>query len=56
LGHYDPYSLRSLTGRFSAPVFPGESLRFDVWNDGSFKVQVVERDVVAISNGHALFD
>ena len=56
LGHYDPYSLRSLTGRFSAPVFPGETLKFDVWNDGSFKVQVVERDVVAISNGHALFD
>ncbi|MNY64607.1 hypothetical protein D3C86_2017460 [compost metagenome] len=56
LGRYDPYSLRSLTGRFSAPVFPGETLRFDVWNDGAFKVQVVERDVIAISNGHALFD
>jgi acyl dehydratase len=56
LGGYDPHALRSLTGRFSAPVFPGETLRFDVWNNGAFKVQVVERDVVVISNGHASFE
>jgi acyl dehydratase len=56
LGDYNPHSLRSLTGRFSTPVFPGETLRFDIWNDGSFKVQVVERDVAAITNGHAWFE
>ena len=56
LGRYDPYSLRNLTGRFSAPVFPGETLRFDIWNNGAFNVQVVERDVAAITNGHASFE
>ncbi|WP_201192532.1 MaoC/PaaZ C-terminal domain-containing protein [Pseudomonas fluorescens] len=55
LGGYNPHSLRSLTGRFSSPVFPGETLKFDVWNNGSFKVYVVERDVAAITNGHAWF-
>jgi acyl dehydratase len=56
LGRYHPDSLRTLTGRFSAPVFPGETLRFDIWNNGAFNVHVVERDVIAISHGHASFE
>jgi acyl dehydratase len=42
--------------RFSAPVFPGETLRTEMWQDGkvvSFRTRVVERDVVAVSNGRA---
>ncbi|MGB7035571.1 MAG: MaoC/PaaZ C-terminal domain-containing protein [Xanthobacteraceae bacterium] len=53
---YDPAKLGSLAARFSAPVFPGETLRTEMWRDGeavSFRTRVVERDVVAVSNGHA---
>jgi acyl dehydratase len=53
---YDPARLTSIAGRFSAPVFPGESIRTEMWRDGgvvSFRARVVERDVVAINNGRA---
>ncbi len=53
---YDPARLRAIKGRFSAPVFPGETIRTEIWDDGgvvSFRVRVVERDVVALNNGRA---
>jgi acyl dehydratase len=53
---YDPARLTALAGRFSAPVFPGETIRTEIWRDGalaSFRARVVERDVVAINNGRA---
>ena len=53
---YDPSRLKAMAGRFSAPVFPGETIRTEVWRDGnvlSFRARVVERDVVAINNGRA---
>ena len=53
---YDPARLTSFSGRFSAPVFPGETIRTEMWRDGnlvSFRARVVERDVVAINNGRA---
>jgi acyl dehydratase len=53
---YDPARLTAIAGRFSAPVFPGETIRTEMWNDGnvvSFRVRVVERDVVALNNGRA---
>ncbi len=53
---YDPARLTSIAGRFSAPVFPGETIRTELWRDGtvvSFRARVVERDVVAINNGRA---
>jgi acyl dehydratase len=53
---YDPTRLTAMAGRFSAPVYPGETLRTEIWRDGgmlSFRVRVVERDVVAINNGRA---
>lgn len=53
---YDPSRLRSIAGRFSAPVFPGETIRTELWRDDavvSFRATVVERDVVAITNGRA---
>jgi acyl dehydratase len=53
---YDPQKLVSFAGRFSAPVFPGETLRTEMWRDGdvvSFRSRVVERDVIAINNGRA---
>ena len=48
-----------MAGRFSAPVFPGETIRTEIWRDGnvvSFRARVVERDVVAINNGRAEID
>ena len=53
---YDPARLTSFSCRFSAPVFPGETVRTEMWHDGdivSFRARVVERDVIAINNGRA---
>jgi acyl dehydratase len=53
---YDPARLTAFACRFSAPVFPGETIRTEMWRDGaivSFRSRVVGRDVVAISNGRA---
>jgi acyl dehydratase len=53
---YDPARLAAIAGRFSAPVFPGETIRTEIWRDGavaSFRARVLERDVVAINNGRA---
>jgi acyl dehydratase len=53
---YDPARLAAMAGRFSAPVFPGETIRTEIWRDGnvaSYRARVVERDVVAINNGRA---
>ncbi len=54
--NYDPARLISFSGRFSAPVFPGETIRTEMWRDGaevSFRARVVERDVIAINHGRA---
>jgi acyl dehydratase len=53
---YDPQQLISFACRFSAPVFPGETLRTEMWRDGavvSFRTRVIERDVIAVNNGRA---
>ena len=53
---YDPSRLKAMAGRFSAPVFPGETIRTELWRDGevvSFRARVLERDVVALNNGRA---
>ena len=52
----DPARLTGLQVRFSAPVFPGETIRTEMWPDGSqvsFRARVVERDVVVLNNGMA---
>ena len=51
---YDPAKMKSLNLRFSAPVYPGETIRTEIWQDGdvvSFRARVVERDVVVLNNG-----
>jgi acyl dehydratase len=51
---HDPSLLKSISGRYSAPVFPGETIRTEMWRDGpivSFRARVVERDVIALNNG-----
>jgi len=51
---YDPARFRSIAGRFSAPVYPGETIRTEMWKDGnivSFRARLVERDVIVLNNG-----
>jgi len=55
LGGYDVARFRELAMRFSAPVFPGEAIEVDIWNDGSFRARAPERDVVVVNNGYAAF-
>jgi acyl dehydratase len=51
----DPAAVRAMGGRFSAPVFPGETLRMEIWHEGagraSFRASVAERGVVVVNNG-----
>jgi acyl dehydratase len=53
LCNYEAGRLLSIAARFTAPVYPGETIRTELWNDGSFRAKVVERDTVVINNGHA---
>jgi len=55
LGAYDPARFRALDLRFSAPVFPGETIRTEIWYNSAFQARVIERDVLVVSNGHAIF-
>jgi|SRR5680860_907650 len=54
LVNYDAQRVNSLSMRFSAPTYPGETIRTEVWNDGSFQARVIERDVVVVSNGRVI--
>ena len=51
----DPARLKRLDVRFSSPVYPGETLRVEIWREGagqaSLRVRVVERDLVVLQNG-----
>lgn len=54
---FAPNSLKHFGVRFAGIVYPGESLRVDMWQDGdviSFEAHVVERQQKAISNGMAV--
>jgi acyl dehydratase len=52
---YAPERLTFMDGRFSSPVFPGETIAVDIWREGSgqaaFRARVRERDVVVLTNG-----
>ena len=51
---YDPDRIAGFDVRFSAPVFPGETIVTEMWVDGavvSFRSRVKERDVVCLNNG-----
>ncbi|MDE2011878.1 MAG: MaoC family dehydratase N-terminal domain-containing protein [Alphaproteobacteria bacterium] len=51
---YDATKITGFDVRFSAPVFPGETIVTEMWVDGpviSFRSKVKERDVVVLNNG-----
>ena len=54
LAKYDPKKITGFDVRFSAPVFPGETIVTEMWVDGatvSFRCKLKEREVVVINNG-----
>lgn len=54
----DPARLGAMAARFSAPVFPGETIRTELWEEAggaAFRARVVERDLVVVSNGRFRF-
>jgi acyl dehydratase len=51
---YDPAAFKRHAVRFSSPVFPGETVSFDLWKDGnvvSIEGKVKSRNVTVIRNG-----
>jgi acyl dehydratase len=54
----DPARFGAMELRFSAPVFPGETIRTEIWQEeggAAFRARVVERDKVVVSNGRFRF-
>lgn len=53
---YDPARFVAMEGRFSSPVYPGETIRTEMWRDGnvvSFRSTVPARGVTVLNNGRA---
>ncbi|WP_135467606.1 MaoC family dehydratase [Crenalkalicoccus roseus] len=51
---YDTARFGRMEVRFSSPVFPGETIRTEIWREeggAAFRARVVERDKVVVSNG-----
>ncbi len=51
---YDPTRFGRMDLRFSSPVYPGETIRTEIWRQpggAAFRARVVERDKVVVSNG-----
>ncbi len=51
---FDPDRILSHQARFSAPVFPGDTITVDIWKDAktiSFEARVKARNVTVIKNG-----
>ena len=51
----DPEALRSMSARFSAPVYPGETVEVEMWRNGAFRARAADRDVFVLRNGLAAF-
>ena len=56
---HQPERLVAINVRFSAPVFPGETIRTKIGrrkDHAFFRARVTERDVLVLNNGYAEFD
>lgn len=54
----DPGRFGSMDLRFSSPVYPGETIRTEIWpqeGGAAFRARVLERDKIVISNGRFRF-
>ena len=55
----DASRLKSFGLRFSSPVYPGETIRTEIWKDDgviSFRARITERDVLVLNNGRATIE
>ncbi|MCD0501436.1 MaoC family dehydratase [Bordetella petrii] len=55
----EPARMRSFAVRFSAPMYPGETLRVETWRRGAsvhFRAVAHERGAVVLNNGVAIID
>lgn len=52
----NPARLRTVSMRFTGPVYPGETLHVEIFAADSFRVRVAERDSVVVDFGRALVD
>ena len=53
---YDAAKFKSMEGRFSSPVYPGETIRTEMWIDGAavtFRATVPTRGVTVLNNSMA---
>ena len=52
---YEPARMKSLRARFSAPVYPGETIRAEIWREDdcrfAYRCRVLERDIAVITGG-----
>lgn len=53
----DPARLKRMDVRFSSPVFPGETIKVEIWREdgdrAAFRATAEERGVVVLNNGYA---
>lgn len=54
----DPSRLKEIEGRFSAVVYPGETITFDIWKEGAgeirFRARIASRNATVFNNGRAV--
>jgi len=59
LGGDEPTRIKRIDARFSSPVFPGETIRTEIWcetaGSAAFRARVVERDLIVLNNGYVEF-
>jgi acyl dehydratase len=52
---YDSSRMKRIEGRFTAPAYPGETIRTEIWHvapgEASFRCRIVERDVIVLNSG-----
>lgn len=56
---YDTSRFKRMRLRFSAPVYPGETIRTEIWRNGNemaFRCKSLEQDKVVINNGYLLVE
>ncbi|MSR10630.1 MAG: MaoC family dehydratase [Gammaproteobacteria bacterium] len=56
---YDPARFKHMRLHFSAPVYPGETIRTEIWredNQLAFRCKSVEQDKLVINNGYLLLE
>ncbi|MBL4892390.1 MAG: MaoC family dehydratase N-terminal domain-containing protein [Rhizobiaceae bacterium] len=56
---YDTSRFKRMRLRFSAPVYPGETIRTEIWLNGNeiaFRCKSLEQDKIVINNGYLLVE